>query len=732
MRMTIKAKLITAFATLLLLMAALAMIGITRLSEFNVRVGTLLDRSVAQNILLTEIEAEWLRAGRSARDMIITKSTERKAEHRNSLTNGLDGIETLIGRLDLLVDGDQQSTITDLREGLGAFRTATDEMAEATLQNSIFRASEMSMGVARDAMNAILDEEIPRLRSEAQTLPGVDPVRIDMALKDIEIGIRQTAMAEKNVILAYSEELRERFDGVAEEGRLRAEAGIADLDRLLGPAARSETATIRGLLDDFIQISSQVREIGRYDTDDEAYAILTGPAEEARIRVRDALEVLLTTANAAMEADRANSAQAYATGRSLVITLAAIALVIGVGAALWISISVSRGLGRAVAVARSVAKGDLSVNASPISRDELGDLLSAMDDMNRSMRDLASVADSVAKGDLKVDVSRRSDADTLGIALEEMVAKLREVVTNAGLSSSNVAESAESMSATSEQLSQGSTEQAAAAEKASAAMEEMAANIRQSADNAAQTEKIAVQASREAAESGQAVEEAVEAMKTIAEKINIIQEIARQTDLLALNAAVEAARAGQHGKGFAVVASEVRKLAERSQQAAAEIGQLSGKTLTVSQKAGDMLKALVPSIRRTADLVQEISAATREQNAGADQINMSIRELDAVIQQNAAAATEAASLSDGLAAQARQLRGVISYFRLEEGIAVPAAGEPRAAPARSRPAAPIAVPYQAARHSPGLRALSRPEGKANGVTLDLGAEDLPDTAFERY
>ncbi len=182
-----------------------------------------------------------------------------------------------------------------------------------------------------------------------------------------------------------------------------------------------------------------------------------------------------------------------------------------------------------------------------------------------------------------------SDKDALGLALEQMVERLRGVVADAISAAENVSSGSQELSASSEQVSQGATEQAASAEEASASMEEMAANIKQNADNAAQTEKIARQSAKDAEASGEAVSRAVDAMRTIAQKIGIVQEIARQTDLLALNAAVEAARAGEHGKGFAVVASEVRKLAERSQSAAAEISSMSGDTVKAAQDAGDML-----------------------------------------------------------------------------------------------------------------------------------------------
>ena len=316
-------------------------------------------------------------------------------------------------------------------------------------------------------------------------------------------------------------------------------------------------------------------------------------------------------------------------------------------------------------VADTIAAGDLTVDAKPRSdKDTLG---LAFQRMILNLNATAKVADIIAAGDLTVDAKPRSDKDTLGLALERMVVKLRAVVSDTLMASQNMSAGSQQLSSSAEQLSQGATEQASASEEASASMEEMAANVKQNADNAAHTEKIAQQSAHDAEASGAAVSRAVEAMQTIAGRITIVQEIARQTDLLALNAAVEAARAGEHGKGFAVVASEVRKLAERSQTAAAEIGALSGDTVKAAQEAGTMLARLVPDIKKTARLVGEITAACREQDVGSAQINQAIQQLDKVGQQNSAASEQVSSTAEELASQAEQLQSSISFFSIGHG-----------------------------------------------------------------
>jgi X-X-X-Leu-X-X-Gly heptad repeat protein len=285
----------------------------------------------------------------------------------------------------------------------------------------------------------------------------------------------------------------------------------------------------------------------------------------------------------------------------------------------------------------------------------------------RPLADLTSVSEQMGQGNLSIDLNdeRKDEIGRLYRAMKGMMDAIRQVVVDVKSAAGQVTSGSRQLTEGAEQLSEGTTEQATSAEQASSSVEEMNATIRQNSDSARATEAIALKAAADAREGGAAVSLTVSAMKEISGKISIIEEIARQTNLLALNAAIEAARAGEHGRGFAVVAAEVRKLAERSHAAAVEISQVSASSVAVAEKAGTILATMVPAIEKTAELVQEISAASNEQTSGADQINNAIQQLNRVIQQNAGAAEEIAATSGALLNQAVELQNAVAFFKIE-------------------------------------------------------------------
>jgi methyl-accepting chemotaxis protein len=584
---------------------------------------------------------------------------------------------------------------------------------------------------------------------------------------DLSDAVLNAIRHEKNVVMNTDPMQIGKFANAVNEQRAKIDSILATFDNETKSAIISKIAAFRAALPEWKRAQDEVVKLGTINTDDSnrrAGEISMGEGAKAT----DVLLATLTALNDEIAADLkhtdAETNDQYAFSRNLLIGGLVVLLLTSTAVALWIALGISSGLRKVRQAADAVAIGDLDQRIEIKTNDEIKDLVETINTMTDNLRKVAGTADLIAAGDLSVEpkplsdkdvlglsmkgmvtnlritakiadqisngdlmVSPKplSDKDTLGIALQSMVERLRGVVADAMSASVNVSSGSQELSASSEQLSQGATEQASSAEEASASMEEMAANIKQNADNAAQTEKFARQSAKDAEASGEAVGRAVGAMRTIAEKISIVQEIARQTDLLALNAAVEAARAGEHGKGFAVVASEVRKLAERSQAAAAEISSLSGETVKVATDAGEMLNRLVPDIRKTAELISEISAACREQDIGAAQINEAIQQLDKVTQTNAGASEEMSATSEELAAQAEELQTSIAFFKVDSA-STKVASMRRPTPAARPVVKAAAVPGRKIDHS-----VNAQQARARGFALDMsmGGPDSDDADF---
>ncbi len=556
--------------------------------------------------------------------------------------------------------------------------------------------------------------------------------RLDRA-QQVQVAFGTAARNERSMTMTNDPVQVKEFDDKVSRSMLELDRLSQEGEAAATPGTVQVWREMRAALDSFKPVDTRIRELARANANEEAARLALGPARAVLDRVNKQADLLVERARADMKQVDQDTNALYASARATLLTVAAIAILGALAGGVWISLIVSRGLSRVGVVIDAVAIGDLDKEVTVTSNDEIRDLVDTVNRMTANLRVSAGLADKIADGDLTVSHKPLSDEDTLGHALVRMIDRLRGVVGDASVAANNVASGSQELSSTSEQVSQGATEQAAAAEQASASMEEMSANIKQNAENAAQTEKIARQSAQDAEASGIAVDRAVGAMRTIAEKIGIVQEIARQTDLLALNAAVEAARAGEHGRGFAVVASEVRKLAERSQGAAAEISAVSANTVDAATEAGEMLSKLVPDIRRTAELISEISAACREQDIGAGQINQAIQQLDQVTQQNASASEQISSTSEELAAQAEELQASMAYFRVDD-VAIKASARPAGAARGGAPARKPAV--KGAIKAPVSTGVKRPapvngHARSNGFALDLamGGADDRDDAF---
>ncbi|MDO9003066.1 MAG: methyl-accepting chemotaxis protein [Aquabacterium sp.] len=448
-------------------------------------------------------------------------------------------------------------------------------------------------------------------------------------IKEANINLIYIGRARGNFLLAHTQEEREKHQASIAKYSASAKDFVDKAKPLFfTEKGKSLLASFDLVWTDYqrdMQKALTLASAKKLQEQDEA---LQAALDAARTQA-DKLDTMLTELTVMKEGNAKDASdettRLYESSRTLMIGFIAGGLLIGIALGFFISRGVTKPLSKAVDAANRLAEGDLTVRIDATGKDETAQLLQAM---------------------------------------QNMVQKLSQVVAEVNSGAEALASASEEVSATAQSLSQASSEQAAGVEETSASIEEMTASISQNTENAKVTDGMATKAASEATEGGEAVKATVAAMKQIAQKIVIIDDIAYQTNLLALNAAIEAARAGEHGKGFAVVAAEVRKLAERSQVAAQEIGSVASSSVELAETAGRLLDQMVPNIKKTSDLVQEITAASEEQSSGVGQINSAVSQLSETTQQNASSSEELAATAEEMSSQAEQLQQAMSFFKL--------------------------------------------------------------------
>ena len=710
MRINMKTQLFGGFIIILVLMAISSWMGINGLGGVNDQLNFVADNTAVKIKLAARINQGIVAISRAEKNMILAKTQEDMDVYAKEIDGIRADMDSRRGELRELADEAGKRELDSFGTAFNDYMKVHQEVRSFSRLNSNVRAQELSKNDSRAAFDkaaAVMTQVVDLNDRQADEALDLETLRV--IVNRIKLGARinqnlvELQRAEKNIILSTTDKDMDQYAQATEQIRKELESRLNELEQVSSNQGRALIREFRPLYQDYLSHNQEVQSITRENGNTKAFNLSIGQGRELNDKSIAIMANIVQKNEDDLETIKLSSDALYEDTRNNLLILIVVSLILGLGIALWVVLSIVRQVGGEPA-------------------------------------EIGIMVDKVAGGDLDVDFNQgRAGKRNSGIlaSIEQMTERLREIVETVRNASDNVASGAQEVSSTAQELSQGASEQASSVEEVSSSMEEMGSNIQQNTDNAVQTEKIARKAADDAREGGDAVVNTVTAMNQIADKISIIEEIARQTNLLALNAAIEAARAGEHGKGFAVVASEVRKLAERSQTAAAEINTLASSSVEVAQTAGKMLEQLVPDIQRTAELVQEISAASREQNSGSQQINAAIQQLDQVVQQNAAASEELASTTEEMSSQAEQLQQAMLFFKLEssrhslhrQGAHTKIAHLPHHPSSKSQGGGAKSGGDKPKQIAPPKKSGSQ---KSGGVDLDMGGADSADEDFERF
>jgi|GEM_PF-2617378 len=662
MRLTIKTKLIATFIILIIFMVGVYILGVSSLSNMNDKVNNIADVTASKIKLAARINQDILFISREEKNLILAKDDQTMDDIVKSIDKKTDELDERLESLKAISDQEDKLAIEDFEDKWDEYIATFSNVASLTRLNSNTKATKLAQNEAKVSFaktTSIVNEIISTERKS-----GTSGVRIyDIA--SFQNIINNLVRLEKDIILASTTEEMNDVEKDLEHLEKELDLSTIDVKRMLSAKSAILFSKLEIELNNYLKLSKEIRRLTKENGNKKAFELSSSQGRILHDQATTLMASVVSKSDSQLTIDKEESDGTYGSSNTSMLVLIIVAILICSGLAFWVIQSITKSLKIAKNAVNKVADGDFSEDIEIVSEDEIGDLLERIKLMVAKLRGSVKLAKNVADGDLtKTAEDYEHSGGELDKALTDMVLKLREVVGSILNGAENIASASEQLSTSSQQLSQGSQEQAASSEQVSSSMEQMTANIQQNTENALQTEKISKKTAINTKDSDNAVSETIDNINIIAKKISIIGEIADKTDLLALNAAVEAARAGEHGKGFAVVASEVRKLAERSQKAAADIEVLSSKGVESGIKSGELLKNVVPDIEKTAELVQEISAASREQNDGAEQVNGAIQQLSQVIQQNASSSEEIASSAEVMSTQASELKAIINYFRL--------------------------------------------------------------------